>query len=50
VVQGKLTVPLNNTIKTLISVTGANRTELINEQDIRGQVGVTLDLDSLFNK
>lgn len=50
VVQGKLSFPLNNTIRIPISVTGANRTELIDEQDIRGQVGITLDLDGLFTK
>jgi len=48
VVQGRLTLPINNTIKIPISVTWANRKELINESDTRGQVGVTLDLDSLF--
>jgi hypothetical protein len=50
VAQAKLTVPINNTFKVPISVTGANRKELINEQDIRGQVGITVDLDTLFGK
>jgi hypothetical protein len=48
--QAKLTIPINNTLKVPISVTGSNRKELINEQDIRGQVGFTVDLDSLFGK
>lgn len=48
VVQGRLTLPINTTIKIPISVTWSNRTELINESDTRGQVGITLDIDSLF--
>lgn len=48
IVQGRLTVPLNNTIKVPLSLTWSNRTELIKESDTRGQVGVTMDLDSLF--
>ncbi|MBZ5494059.1 MAG: hypothetical protein LAO76_24315 [Acidobacteriia bacterium] len=48
VVQGRLTLPINNTIKIPISVTWSNRKELINESETRGQVGITLDLDSLF--
>lgn len=48
VAQTKLTIPVTNTIKVPISVTAANRKELINEQDIRGQVGFTVDLDGLL--
>lgn len=48
IVQGKLTIPMTSTIKVPLSVTWSNRTELINESDTRGQIGVTFDLDSLF--
>jgi len=50
VVQGKLTIPINGVLKIPISVTWSNRTELIKEKDLRGQVGLTLDLDSIFKK
>lgn len=50
VVQGKLTIPINGAVKVPVSVTWSNRTELIKESDLRGQVGLTLDLDSLFKK
>jgi hypothetical protein len=33
-----------------ISFTWSNRTELINESEKRGQIGLTLDLDSIFQK
>jgi hypothetical protein len=33
-----------------ISLTYANRTELIKEQEIRGNIGITFDLDKLFAK
>lgn len=48
IVQGKLTIPVTSVIKVPLSVTWSNRTELIKESDTRGQIGVTLDLDSLF--
>ena len=48
VFQGKLSLPLGQTMKVPLSVTWANRTELINEKEVRGQIGVTLDMDSLF--
>ncbi len=48
VVQGRVTVPMNNTIKIPLSLTWANRTELIKESDTRGQIGLTFDIDSLF--
>ena len=50
IIQGKLSIPVNDVVKIPISVTWSNRTELINEKDIRGQVGLTFDLDSLFKK
>jgi hypothetical protein len=48
IVQGRVTVPLNNTVKIPLSLTWSNRTELIKESDTRGQIGVTFDIDSLF--
>lgn len=50
VVQGKLSIPLSGAVRIPVSVTWSNRTELINEKDIRGQVGLTLDVDSLFRR
>lgn len=49
VVQGKLSIPIANTVKVPISITWANRTELIKEEELRGQIGLTLDLDGLFH-
>jgi hypothetical protein len=47
--QFKLTVPLKETgIKIPVSITFANRTDLIKEKIVRGNVGVTFDLDSAF--
>jgi hypothetical protein len=47
--QVKLTIPLGQTgIKLPLSVTFANRTELVREREVRGNFGFTLDFDSLF--
>ena len=49
--QLKLTIPIKGLgIKFPISVTFANRTELIKEKTIRGNFGVTFDLDSILAK
>ncbi len=49
--QAKVTVPIKGgTVKVPISFTWSNRTELINESEKRGQIGLTLDLDSIFQK
>lgn len=49
--QAKFSVPIKGTgLKFPISLTTSNRTELIKEKDIRGSIGVTLDLDSIFAK
>lgn len=51
VFQTKLSIPVKDSgVKIPISFTYANRTELIKEKDIRGNVGVTFDFDSLFSK
>jgi len=49
-VQGKLTVPAKDALSIPISVTWASRTELIKESDVRGNIGISLDLDKLFAK
>lgn len=47
--QMKLTIPAKGSgVKILFSVTFANRTELIKESEVRGNLGVTFDIDSLF--
>jgi hypothetical protein len=49
--QSKVSIPIKGSgVKVPISFTYANRSELIKEHDIRGEVGVTFDLDSLFSK
>jgi hypothetical protein len=49
VFQTKLEFPTaNNSIRIPLSLTVANRTELIKESEVRGQIGVSFNLDSLF--
>jgi hypothetical protein len=49
--QAKLTIPVKGSgVKLPVSLTFANRTELIKEKEIRGNVGITYDLDMLFAK
>lgn len=49
VFQTKLELPAaNNGVRIPLSLTVANRTELIKESDVRGQIGVSFNLDSLF--
>jgi hypothetical protein len=51
VFQTKLSIPIKGSgVKIPIAFTYASRTELVKEKDIRGNVGVTFDLDSLFAK
>ncbi len=51
VFQSKLTIPIQGTgVKIPFSFTWANRTELIKEREIRGNIGITLDLDALLPK
>lgn len=49
-VQGKLTIPTKSAVSIPVSVTWASRTELIRESDVRGNIGISLDLDKLFAK
>ena len=46
--QGKLTIPIADGIEFPISVTWANRTSLIDEKEVRGQFGFTLDTARLI--
>jgi hypothetical protein len=49
IIQAKLSIPVGDVMKIPFSITWANRTELIDEEDVRAQVGITMDLDSLFH-
>ncbi|HKW76443.1 MAG TPA: hypothetical protein VJN64_13020 [Terriglobales bacterium] len=47
--QIKLTIPAKGSgVKVPISVSFANRSEFIKESDVRGNIGVTFDLDTLL--
>lgn len=49
VFQAKLEFPTaSNTIRLPLSFTYSNRTELIREADVRGQFGISVNLDALF--
>jgi len=49
--QFKLTIPIRGTaLKIPLSISIANRTELIKEKEVRGNFGVTFDLDSILAK
>jgi hypothetical protein len=51
VFQTKLSIPIKDSgVKIPIAFTYASRTELVKEKDVRGNIGVTFDLDSLFAK
>lgn len=49
--QAKLTVPVKGSgVKIPLSFTVSNRTELIKENDVRGNIGITFDLDSIIGR
>jgi len=49
IVQAKVTLKLKNSgVKIPMAVSWANRTDLLNATDVRGHIGITYDLDSLF--
>lgn len=48
--QLKFTFPVKGGFKIPLSVTFANRTELVKEKEVRGNIGFTFDLDSLFSR
>jgi len=48
--QTKLEFPTGkNAVRIPISFTYSNRTELIKESDVRGQIGISFNLDQLFS-
>ena len=49
--QAKLTFPVKGSgVKIPLSFSVANRTELIKERDVRGNIGITFDLDTIVSK
>lgn len=49
--QAKLDFPIGTSgMHIPISMTFSNRTELIKEKDVRGNIGITFDLDKIFAK
>lgn len=49
VAQAKLSFSLSDVLKVPFSITWASRRELIKEKDVRGQVGLTVDLDQVLH-
>jgi hypothetical protein len=48
VAQAKVTIPMKGSgIKLPLSISFANRTELLKEKNVRGHIGMTFDLDAL---
>jgi hypothetical protein len=46
--QAKLTIPIKGSgVKVPLSISVANRTELLHETNVRGHIGITFDLDVL---
>jgi hypothetical protein len=51
VFQAKYSIPIGDSgIQVPISFTASNRTELIKEKEMRGNIGISFDLDKLFTK
>jgi hypothetical protein len=50
ILQARLSFQVKDVVKVPVSFTWSNRSELVNESEKRGQIGFTLDLDSLFKK
>jgi len=49
--QAKYTIPIGDSgLQIPISFTASNRTELVKEKDVRGNIGITFDLDKLLAK
>jgi len=49
--QAKITFPVKGSgVKIPLSITWANRTELIKEKDVRGNIGITFDMDTIISK
>ena len=50
IVQGKVTLKMKNSgVRIPIALTWASRTELLDATDVRGNIGITYDLDSLLH-
>lgn len=48
--QTKLTIPIKDSgAKVPLSITASNRTELIQEKDVRGSIGITFDMDTFMS-
>jgi len=51
VFQAKYSIPIGDSAFQIpISFTASNRSELIKEKEMRGNIGITLDLDKVFSK
>jgi hypothetical protein len=49
--QAKITFPVKGSgVKIPLSFTWANRTELIKEKEVRGNIGITFDFDTILSK
>ena len=48
IAQLRFALSLNRVVRMPLSVTWATRRELIKEEDVRGQIGLTLDLDQVL--
>jgi hypothetical protein len=49
--QAKFTIPVKGSgVKIPLSLTVSNRTELIKETNVRGNIGITFDLDSIISR
>jgi len=50
-VQAKITFPVKGSgIKMPLSFTWANRTELVKEKEVRGNIGITFDMDAIVSR
>ncbi len=48
IVQAKATIPISPGFSLPLSLTYASRTDLINQDHVRGNFGISLDLDKLY--
>jgi hypothetical protein len=48
IIQAKLTLPLGGVLALPLAISWSNRTELIKANEVRGQFGITVDIDKLF--
>ncbi len=50
IVQGKITIPVTGVISIPLAVSWSNRTELLKASEVRGQFGISIDLDKILGK